>query len=90
MKLNGSTEMLASSWPEFANIHPFAPLDQCQGYQQLMKQLEQDLCEITGYSAVSFQPNSGAQGEYAGLRVIKAYLEASGQSDRNVGRFEKN
>jgi glycine dehydrogenase len=86
MKLNGTSEMLACSWPEFANLHPFAPLDQTVGYQALLRELEQDLCEITGYSAVSFQPNSGAQGEYAGLRVIKSYLESKGQSDRNVRR----
>lgn len=60
MKLNSTTEMLACSWPEFANIHPFAPVDQSKGYIEMMKQFENDLCEITGYSAVSFQPNSGA------------------------------
>lgn len=84
MKLNGTSEMLACSWPEFAGLHPFAPSDQSAGYSTLIRQLEHDLCEITGYSAVSFQPNSGAQGEYAGLRVIKAYLESNGQPERNV------
>lgn len=83
-QLNGTTEMLPCTWPELANIHPFVPLDQSKGYFEMMKQLENDLCEITGYSAVSFQPNSGAQGEYAGLRVIKAYLQAKGESHRNV------
>ena len=64
MKLNGTTEMLSCTWPEIANIHPFVPLDQSKGYIEMMKELENDLCEITGYSAVSFQPNSGAQGKF--------------------------
>ncbi|POI33050.1 hypothetical protein CIB84_003198, partial [Bambusicola thoracicus] len=72
------------SWKEFANIHPFVPLDQAQGYQQLFKDLEKDLCEITGYDKISFQPNSGAQGEYAGLAAIKAYLNAKGERHRSV------
>lgn len=76
--------MLPCTWPELAKIHPFAPVDQSRGYIEMMKQLESDLCEITGYAAVSFQPNSGAQGEYAGLRVIKAYLQAKGESHRNI------
>ena len=84
MKLNATTEMLACSWPQFTKIHPFAPIAQAKGYQQMMSELEYDLCEITGYDNVSFQPNSGAQGEYAGLRVIKAYLSAKGEPNRNV------
>ncbi|KAI1278744.1 Glycine dehydrogenase (decarboxylating), mitochondrial [Halotydeus destructor] len=84
MKLNATTEMLATSWPQFAAMHPFAPIGQAQGYQQLMNELEYDLCEVTGYDSVSFQPNSGAQGEYAGLRVIKAYLDNKGEGHRNV------
>ena len=84
MKLTGTTELLASSWPQFANIHPFVPLDSVQGYRRLMEELKHDLCEITGYDDISFQPNSGAQGEYAGLRVIKAYLDHKGESNRNV------
>lgn len=84
MKLNSATEMMPCSFPEFANIHPFVPRDQVQGYLELFKELEQDLCEATGYDKISLQPNSGAQGEYAGLRVIKAYLESIGQTQRNV------
>uniref|UniRef100_A0A8C0G6M0 Glycine cleavage system P-protein N-terminal domain-containing protein n=1 Tax=Chelonoidis abingdonii TaxID=106734 RepID=A0A8C0G6M0_CHEAB len=75
---------LPITWKEFANIHPFVPLDQAQGYQQLFRELERDLCEITGYDRISFQPNSGAQGEYAGLTAIKAYLNAKGERHRNV------
>ncbi|XP_074643600.1 glycine dehydrogenase (decarboxylating), mitochondrial-like [Tubulanus polymorphus] len=84
MKLNSTTEMMPCSWPEFAGIHPFVPLDQAEGYHQLFHELEKDLCEITGYDKISFQPNSGAQGEYAGLRAIKAYLDANGMSERTV------
>ena len=84
MKLNAATEMLGVTWPEFANIHPFAPLDQAEGYLELFKQLEKDLCEITGFFAVSLQPNSGAQGEYSGLMVIRAYHHARGDDHRNV------
>ncbi|NWQ71983.1 GCSP dehydrogenase, partial [Neopipo cinnamomea] len=84
MKLNSSAELAPISWREFANIHPFVPLDQAQGYQQLFKDLEKDLCEITGYDKISFQPNSGAQGEYAGLAAIKAYLNAKGERHRTV------
>ncbi|PKU36377.1 glycine dehydrogenase mitochondrial [Limosa lapponica baueri] len=84
MKLNSSAELTPISWKEFANIHPFVPLDQAQGYQQLFKDLEKDLCEITGYDKISFQPNSGAQGEYAGLAAIKAYLNAKGEHHRTV------
>lgn len=84
MKLNATSQMIASSWPEFSNCHPFQPIDQCQGYVKLMNELNDQLCEITGYDSISFQPNSGAQGEYAGLRVIKSYLESIGQYHRNV------
>lgn len=84
MKLNAATEMFGISWPEFANIHPFAPLDQAEGYLELFKRLEKDLCEITGFAAISFQPNSGAQGEYTGLMVIRAYHYSRGDDHRNV------
>jgi glycine dehydrogenase len=84
MKLNAATEMIPVSWELFANIHPFAPADQVQGYAQIIKELETYLCEITGFDACSLQPNSGAQGEYAGLMVIRAYHEARGESHRNV------
>ncbi|XP_046850922.1 glycine dehydrogenase (decarboxylating), mitochondrial-like [Xenia sp. Carnegie-2017] len=84
MKLNAASELKAISWPEFANIHPFVPIEQVDGYTQMIKELEQDLCEITGFDAISFQPNSGAQGEYAGLMAIKAYHESKGESHRKV------
>ncbi|WMJ72795.1 aminomethyl-transferring glycine dehydrogenase [Cytophagaceae bacterium ABcell3] len=84
MKLNATTEMLPVSWPEMANIHPFVPDDQCQGYMELFEHLENWLSEITGFSAVSLQPNSGAQGEYAGLMVIKAYHDSKGEEHRNI------
>ncbi|MCW7551884.1 aminomethyl-transferring glycine dehydrogenase [Endozoicomonas gorgoniicola] len=84
MKLNASAEMLPVSWPEFANIHPFAPRDQVQGYMTMIRELEQDLVNITGYDALSMQPNSGAQGEYAGLLAIRNYQKANGQAHRNI------
>jgi glycine dehydrogenase len=84
MKLNATTEMEAITWPEFSGIHPFAPLDQAQGYLELIRSLEGMLVEITGYDAVSLQPNAGSQGEFAGLLAIRAYLVASGQPDRDV------
>lgn len=102
MKLNSTTEMMPCSFHHFTDIHPFAPLEQALGYRELFEQLERDLCEITGYDHISFQPNrfvlgiifetvflkwgscSGAQGEYAGLRVIKSYLEAKNEGHRNV------
>jgi len=84
MKLNAGTEMFALSWPEFGNIHPFVPADQAEGYLYLIKELEKALCEITGFSAVSFQPNSGAAGEYTGLMVIRQYLASCGQQQRDV------
>lgn len=82
MKLNAAAELIPITNPKFANIHPFAPLNQAEGYYEILKQLEKDLCECTGFAAVSLQPNSGAQGEYAGLMVIKAYHEANGDFQR--------
>ncbi|XP_055337785.1 glycine dehydrogenase (decarboxylating), mitochondrial-like [Paramacrobiotus metropolitanus] len=84
MKLNAASEMMPVSLPGFANIHPFVPHEQTKGYQTLVKELERDLCEITGYDKFSFQPNSGAAGEYAGLRTIMAYLKATNQGHRNI------
>ncbi len=84
MKLNATTEMYPVTWPEFGQIHPFAPLDQTGGYQMLLKQLEKWLAEITGFSAVSLQPNAGSQGEYTGLLVIRAYHESRGDSHRDI------
>jgi glycine dehydrogenase len=84
MKLNPATSMFAMSWPEFGNIHPFVPKDQAQGYYRLMDELGEALKEITGFSAVSFQPNSGAAGEYAGLMVIREYHLSRGDTQRNV------
>lgn len=84
MKLNATTEMTAITWDEFAHIHPFVPKDQAEGYHEIFNELEKDLAEITGLEAVSLQPNSGAQGEYAGLMVIRAYQKDQGQSNRNV------
>ncbi len=84
MKLNAAAEMMPISWPEFANLHPFAPHEQAEGYAELVKDLSAKLCAITGYDAMSLQPNSGAQGEYAGLLTITAYHRARGQGDRDV------
>ncbi|MBI5020748.1 MAG: aminomethyl-transferring glycine dehydrogenase [Ignavibacteriales bacterium] len=84
MKLNATTELLPVSWGEFSRIHPFAPVEQANGYHQLFNKLEAMLKEITGFDAISFQPNSGAQGEYTGLLVIKAYHENRGEGHRNV------
>jgi glycine dehydrogenase len=84
MKLNATSEMIPITWPEFANIHPFAPRDQMQGYAELDAQLRDWLCEATGYAGISLQPNAGSQGEYAGLLVIKAYHEARGHGHRNI------
>ena len=84
MKLNATAEMIPVTWPEFANIHPLAPAEQWRGYQELIDGLEAMLVEITGYDAVSLQPNSGAQGEYAGLLAIRAYHRARGQGHRDV------
>ena len=84
MKLNATAEMLPVTWPEFARLHPFAPLEQSKGYQELFRQLEGWLAEITGLSAVSLQPNAGSQGEYAGLMVIRAYHRSQGEIHRDV------
>jgi glycine dehydrogenase len=84
MKLNPATSMFAMSWPEFGNIHPFVPKDQAEGYYQLMDELGEALKEITGFPAVSFQPNSGAAGEYTGLMVIREYHKRKGEEHRNV------
>ncbi|MEJ6392554.1 aminomethyl-transferring glycine dehydrogenase [Gymnodinialimonas sp. 2305UL16-5] len=83
MKLNAAVEMMPVTWPEFGALHPFAPADQAEGYAEMLEDLSAKLCEITGYDAMSMQPNSGAQGEYAGLLTIAAYHAASGQ-DRRV------
>ncbi|MFC7459658.1 aminomethyl-transferring glycine dehydrogenase [Hydrogenophaga defluvii] len=84
MKLNATSEMIPITWPEFANVHPFAPADQLKGYQQLDEQLRTWLCEATGYKGISLQPNAGSQGEYAGLLAIQAYHASRGESHRNI------
>jgi glycine dehydrogenase len=84
MKLNATAEMIPVTWPEFANIHPLAPAEQAEGYRQLIGELEAMLVEITGYDAVSLQPNSGAQGEYAGLLAIRAWHQARGEGHRDI------
>jgi glycine cleavage system P protein (glycine dehydrogenase) len=84
MKLNAASEMLPVTWPEFSKLHPFVPVDQAAGYQQIFRELEATLREITGFAAVSLQPNSGAQGEYAGLMVIRAYHHDRGDRTRDV------
>ncbi len=84
MKLNATTEMVPVTWARFGGLHPFAPADQTSGYMQLINELNDWLCEITGFAKMSFQPNSGAQGEYAGLMVIRAYHESRGEAHRNI------
>lgn len=84
MKLNAASELIPVSWDEFANIHPFVPQDQVAGYNQIFKELEYYLCQATGFEACSLQPNSGAQGEYAGLLTIRAYHQANGGAHRNI------
>ena len=84
MKLNATSEMIPVTWPEFSNIHPFAPNDQTVGYREMIDQLETMLCALTGYAAVSLQPNAGSQGEYAGLLVIQAYHQSRGEGHRNI------
>jgi glycine dehydrogenase len=84
MKLNATTELMPITWEAFNGIHPFVPLDQAQGYQQLIAELEQMLCAVTGYDAVSLQPNAGSQGEYAGLLAIRAYHENRGEGHRDI------
>ena len=83
MKLNATVEMIPISWPEFNSIHPFAPLNQAKGYKQIINELEEMLYKVTGFDAVSFQPNSGAQGEYAGLLSIREYHKAN-NSNRDI------
>jgi glycine dehydrogenase len=84
MKLNATTEMIPITWPEFAAIHPYAPADQALGYRQLIDELADALCRITGYDAVSLQPNAGSQGELAGLLAIRAYQESIGEGHRDI------
>ena len=84
MKLNATAQMIPVSWPEFANMHPFAPVDQAQGYKQMIDELGDWLVELTGYDNISMQPNSGAQGEYAGLIAIHKYHESRGEAHRNI------
>ncbi|SMX31520.1 aminomethyl-transferring glycine dehydrogenase [Actibacterium lipolyticum] len=84
MKLNAAVEMMPITWPEFSNVHPYAPADQAKGYAQMIDDLSAILCQATGYDAMSMQPNSGAQGEYAGLLTIAAYHKARGEGHRNV------
>jgi len=84
MKLNAASEMLPLSWPQWGALHPFAPLDQVEGYQEVLQNLTEQLNRITGFAATSLQPNSGAQGEYAGLMVIRAYHQNNGDSHRNI------
>jgi glycine dehydrogenase len=84
MKLNAASELLPISWPEFANLHPFVPKEQAEGYRKVIAELDADLSEITGFAKMSFQPNSGAQGEYAGLLVIQAYHRSRGEGHRKV------
>lgn len=90
MKLNATSEMIPVTWPEFCNIHPFAPHDQVTGYHEMIEDLNSDLSEITGFAAVSAQPNSGATGEYAGLLAIKKYLESKGEGHRNICLIPKS
>jgi glycine dehydrogenase len=84
MKLNAAAEMLPVSWPEFAKVHPFVPADQAQGYHTMIRELESMLCIITGYDAISLQPNAGSQGEFAGLLAIREYHKSRGEGHRNV------
>lgn len=84
MKLNAAVEMLPITWPEFGGLHPFVPLSQAEGYQQMIRETEEMLCKVTGFSGCSLQPNSGAAGEYTGLMVIRQYHIAHGQGHRNV------
>lgn len=84
MKLNAASELMPLSMPEFASLHPFIPAEQAEGYRQIFEKLEKDLCRATGFAGMSLQPNSGAQGEYAGLMVIRAYHQSRGNMERNV------
>lgn len=84
MKLNAASELMPITWPQWAGLHPFIPVEQAQGYQTMLKTLAEDLAEVTGFAGVSLQPNSGAQGEYTGLMVIRAYHDARGDHHRNI------
>ena len=84
MKLNATSEMIPVSWPEFSNIHPFAPKDQLSGYSKLVSEMEEMLALLTGYSGISLQPNAGSQGEYAGLLAIDAYHQNNNEAHRNI------
>jgi len=84
MKLNAASELIPLTWPEFANIHPFVPINQAAGFQEVIENLDKSLSEITGFAKMSFQPNSGAQGEYTGLLVIQAYHQSRGDAHRNI------
>jgi len=84
MKLNAASEMLPITWPEFSKLHPFVPVEQAAGYQHVFRELESALCGITGFTAVSLQPNAGSQGEFTGLMVIRAYHHSRGESHRDV------
>src|SRR6202167_3050953 len=84
MKLNAASEMLPITWPEFSKLHPFVPVEQAAGYQQIFRELESTLAEITGFAAVSLQPNAGSQGEFAGLMVIRKYHHSHGEPHREV------
>lgn len=84
MKLNAASELMPITWPEFAHIHPFVPVEQAEGYIEIIEELDRSLSEITGFAKMSFQPNSGAQGEYAGLLVIQAYHQSRGDAHRNI------
>ncbi|MEY3982558.1 MAG: aminomethyl-transferring glycine dehydrogenase, partial [Bacteroidota bacterium] len=84
MKLNATTEMIPVTWPEFNSLHPFAPAAQTKGYEEIIRELEADLCNITGFAAMSLQPNAGSQGEYTGLLVIREYFKSRGEQHRNI------
>ena len=84
MKLNATTEMIPVTWPEFNSLHPFTPLEQTKGYQEIIEKLDKDLSEITGFAKMSLQPNAGSQGEYAGLMVIREYFKDKGEGHRNI------
>ncbi|MBV06417.1 MAG: glycine dehydrogenase (aminomethyl-transferring) [Gammaproteobacteria bacterium] len=90
MKLNATSEMIPVSWPEFSQIHPFAPKEQLQGYEQLISEIESMLADLTGYSAISIQPNAGSQGEYAGLLAIDAFHKDNGDNERNICLIPKS
>ena len=90
MKLNATSEMIPVSWPEFSNIHPFAPKDQLSGYSQLVHEMEEMLANLTGYSAISLQPNAGSQGEYAGLLAIDAFHKKNGKENRDICLIPKS